>query len=131
MKKILIDTNAYSGLFSGHDIIFDTIGKAETIYMSVFVLGELFFGFQNGKKEQKNKQTLEQFLSKSTVNIINATIETSDIFGYLKTQLKKQGTPIPINDVWIASHAIETGSVLLTQDHHFEKISGLRIMLIK
>ena len=32
-----------------------------------------------------------------------------------------------LNDVWIAAHAIETGSVLATFDAHFQKIAGLRI----
>jgi len=34
---------------------------------------------------------------------------------------------VTLNDVWIAAHAIETGSVLATFDAHFEKIAGLRL----
>ncbi len=53
--------------------------------------------------------------------------ETADIFGMLKSALKKAGTPIPINDIWIASHAFETGALLVTYDRHFDKIQGLRL----
>jgi predicted nucleic acid-binding protein len=34
---------------------------------------------------------------------------------------------IPVNDVWIAAHALETGSILLTSDDHFTVIHGLRL----
>jgi tRNA(fMet)-specific endonuclease VapC len=40
---------------------------------------------------------------------------------------KKSGTPIPINDAWIAAHALETGSVLVTFDEHFTAVPGLRL----
>ena len=45
----------------------------------------------------------------------------------LKTDLKDSGTPIPINDVWIAAHAMETGSVLISYDTHFTMVAGLRL----
>jgi tRNA(fMet)-specific endonuclease VapC len=64
---------------------------------------------------------------KPTVKILNATTETSEVFGYIKSNLKIAGTPIPINDVWIAAHAIETGSVLVSFDAHFIKVPGIRL----
>ncbi len=36
-------------------------------------------------------------------------------------------TPIPINDVWIASHGLESGATVITYDGHFKHVSGLRI----
>jgi tRNA(fMet)-specific endonuclease VapC len=33
----------------------------------------------------------------------------------------------PINDVWIAAHGLETGSILVTYDDHFAVIPGLRL----
>ena len=44
----------------------------------------------------------------------------------VKQELKKAGTPLPINDVWIAAHALETGSILVTYDENFKKIAGIR-----
>ncbi len=95
--------------------------------MSVFMLGELYAGFKGGKKEPQNKGVLKKFLQKPTVRILNANHETSQIFGEIKNALKKAGNPIPINDVWIAAHAVETGSVLITYDRHFRKVAGLRL----
>jgi len=39
----------------------------------------------------------------------------------------KSGKPLPINDVWIAAHALETGAVVVTYDAHFKSIPGLRL----
>ena len=100
---------------------------ADIVYMSIFVLGELFAGFINGNRERKNRETLHSFLLKPTVKILNATSETSEIFGMVKAALQKTGTPIPINDVWIAAHSIETGSTIVTYDDHFKKVAGLRL----
>jgi len=37
------------------------------------------------------------------------------------------GTPIPINDVWLAAQAMETGSVVVTFDEHLHRVQGIRI----
>jgi tRNA(fMet)-specific endonuclease VapC len=58
---------------------------------------------------------------------LNATAETAEVFGQVKSSLRKSGTPLPINDVWIAAHALETGSVVVTYDVHFKSIPGLRL----
>ena len=50
MKKIILDTNAYANLLTGDDKVLDALSSAETVYMSVFVLGELFACFAGGSK---------------------------------------------------------------------------------
>jgi tRNA(fMet)-specific endonuclease VapC len=127
MKKMLLDTNAYTGLLSGDERVLDYISKARVVLMSVIVIGELHAGFRGGLKQSQNNELLQKFLKKSSVEIINVTIETAEIFGMVKDNLKKAGTPLPINDIWIAAQAIEMGSILISFDSHFHKIPGLRI----
>jgi predicted nucleic acid-binding protein len=127
MKKILLDTNAYVRFLRGDEKVMAYLAQADSVYMSVFVLGELYAGFRAGGKERENRQILERFLLKSTVTILEATIETADVFGLLMASLRKSGKPIPINDVWIAAHGLETGSILVTYDDHFAVIPGLRL----
>ena len=126
MKSVIIDTNAYTRLLAGEEDVLDVIGTAEIVYMSIFVLGELYAGFAGSTQERDNKNALDSFLLKPTVKILNATSETAKVFGMVKQDLKRAGTPLPINDVWIAAHALETGSTLITYDRHFKKIAGLR-----
>ncbi len=127
MKRILLDTNAYARFFSGDEDILDALGQAETVYLSAIVIGELYAGFRGGNKLQENRAQLSLFLQKPTVRSLDVTTETAEIFGQIKDILKKAGTPIPINDIWIAAQAIETGSIIVTFDKHFHKISGLRL----
>ena len=126
MKKISLDTNAYSRLAAGEEALLDVLGEADVVYVSIFVLGELFAGFRAGKHERQNRQTLREFLSSPTVKLLLGTEETADVFASVKDALRRQGTPLPINDVWIAAHALEAGATLVTFDAHFGKVQGLR-----
>lgn len=127
MTRLVIDTSAYSRLLLGHAGVREALEHADVIYMSVFVLGELYFGFKGGSKETDNRDLLSRFVRRPTVRILPATQETADIFAGVKHALKRAGTPLPLNDVWIAAHALETGAVLATFDAHFRKIPGLRL----
>lgn len=127
MKKMLLDTSAYSRLRRGSEEVLDALGHADLVYVSVFVLGELYAGFKGGSKEAANRDLLERFLKRATVRTVAATKETAEIFAEIKNTLKRAGMPLPLNDVWIAAHAVETGSVLVTFDSHFRQIPGLRL----
>ena len=105
----------------------DAIATAERVYMSVFVLGELFFGFAEGDRSLENRKELDEFLRKPTVRFVGATRETAEAFGSIRNDLKRRGTPIPINDVWVAAHCVELGAVLVALDRHFLEVPGLRI----
>jgi len=125
MKKVLLDTNAYTGLLGGDEKVLDVLAGADSVYLSVFVLGELYAGFKGGKKENANRNRLKNFLSRDTVNILLADAESAEIFAEVKNRLKTAGTPIPINDVWIASHVMQSGSFLVSYDRHFLNVQGL------
>lgn len=127
MRKILLDTNAYVGYLRGDEKVLAYLGRAEDVYMSVFVLGELYAGFRTSEKEKENKRILENFLLKSTVSVLDASRETAEIFGLVKSSLRRVGQPIPVNDIWIGAHALETGSTLITYDQHFASIPGIRV----
>ena len=126
MSSILIDTNSYKKYLSGDQLTKDFLNEAEIVYLSSVVLGELYAGFYGGNQYNKNQEILKRFISKSSVRILIVGMETAKIFGEIKNELKKRGTPIPINDIWIAASTVETGAVLISYDKHFLKIPGLR-----
>ena len=127
MKKVLLDTNAYSALLRGDQKVFDVLAKAGRIYISSVVLGELFAGFRGGSRFVENKRRLEQFMERPQVELLVVGFETADIYGVVKQRLKQAGKPIPLNDIWIASHALETGAVLISYDNHFQHVAGIRL----
>jgi len=126
MRAVLLDTNAYVRFLAGDDRVLSCLTCAGRVYISVFVLGELVARFRAGSKEKQNRKILDRFLAKSSVVVLDATRETAEYFGLIKAALKKSGQPIPLNDVWIAAHALETGAVLVTYDSHFRAVPGLR-----
>ena len=126
MRTVLLDTNAFVRFLAGDEKVLSSLAGATRVYVPVFVLGELLAGFRSGSKEKTNKQILERFLAKPGVAILDATRETAEYFGLIKSALKKAGQPIPLNDVWVAAQALETGSVLITYDSHFAVVPGLR-----
>ena len=125
--KVLLDTNALSALWNGDERVLDALGQAECVFMSIIVLGELFAGFRGGTRMKENRARLAGFLAKPTVHTLELSTETAEVYGQIKDALKKAGTPIPINDVWLSAQAIETGSVLITFDNHFGNVAGIRL----
>jgi tRNA(fMet)-specific endonuclease VapC len=125
MKKVLLDTNAYTSLLAGDEKVLDALAGADRVFMSTVVLGELFAGFGGGSRERDNRRRLDDFLRRPPVRSLDVTRGTAEVFGEIKNQLRRAGTPIPMNDVWIAAHAVENGAWLVTHDRHFLEVGGL------
>ena len=126
MNRILLDTNAYTAFLTGDERVLNALTEAETAFLSAIVIGELYAGFCGGNRLKENKALLARFLQKSNVHVLDVTAETGEVFGQIKNALQKAGTPIPLNDVWLAAQAMETGSVIVSFDAHFDQVSGLR-----
>jgi tRNA(fMet)-specific endonuclease VapC len=129
--KRLLDTNAYVSLLKGDDAVAKLARNTEEIVFSMVVVGELLFGFRNGNRYDRNLAALEDFLSQPWVSLQPVTRTTADRFGRIAAALRKAGTPIPSNDIWIAAHAFETGAELVTFDQHFESVRGLPALVLK
>jgi tRNA(fMet)-specific endonuclease VapC len=127
MNSALLDTNAYTRYAGGDSSVLAAIRQADIVYLSVFVLAELLAGFRHGAREKENRLLLRRFLGGDKSRILDATEATAEHFASLKTHLRLSGTPLPLNDVWIASHVLETGSLLVSFDAHFERVPGLRL----
>jgi tRNA(fMet)-specific endonuclease VapC len=115
----------------GDERVLELLGAADVVFLSVVVMGELYAGFKRGQREYDNRRLLSEFISRATVKVLFVTGQTAEVFGDVKDSLKKKGTPIPINDVWIAAHAIENGATLVTFDHHFNRVMGLGLLLLE
>lgn len=125
MRPILFDTNAYASFKRNETAIIEIVQHAEWIGISPVVIGELIAGFDGGSKAKQNKIELQQFLESSRIIIYPITLDTSYFFSQIYCALKNKGKPIPTNDMWIASQALEHGCVVCTYDKHFSFIDGL------
>jgi tRNA(fMet)-specific endonuclease VapC len=128
--KRLLDTNAYVELLKGNGAVAQLVRDSERVAFSMVVVGELLFGFRNGNRYERNLAALDDFLSQPWLELAQVTRTTADRFGRIAAALRKAGTPIPTNDIWIAAHAFETGAELITFDRHFDSIRGLPVTIL-
>ena len=122
MKRILLDTSAYSHLMRGNRNITALLNQADEVFLCAIVVGELLAGFKNGSKEQQNKAVLQDFLSVINVGVLSIDDDTAKRYSVVFDYLKKGGNSIPINDIWIAASAMQHGLVLVTSDQHFSAL---------
>jgi tRNA(fMet)-specific endonuclease VapC len=125
VEVILLDTNAYAAFLQARHGTVEIVRSAATVFMSVFVIGELLAGFRNGKRFDENWRALRQFLDSPRVRYVPATIVTADRYSRVLFALRAKGRPLPANDVWIAAHAMEIGADLVSYDRHFGDVDGL------
>ena len=71
--------------------------------------GELLSGFKAGKKQGENRKELEEFLDAPRVQIYAINEGTAEFYAEILNNLRKIGTPIPTNNIWIASVAFQHG----------------------
>jgi tRNA(fMet)-specific endonuclease VapC len=122
---LCIDTNAYTAFKRGHKQIQELLETADEVIVPAIVLGELYAGFAIGTRESANIRELGSFLHKTGVAIAPVSERVAERYGILMRDLRLQGMPIPTNDVWIASIALETGARILSFDAHFSKIPAV------
>ncbi|XCN71228.1 MAG: type II toxin-antitoxin system VapC family toxin [Candidatus Electrothrix aestuarii] len=125
MSGILIDTNIYSEAMRGNAEVVATLRRVPHIGFSSISVGELLSGFKAGNREEKNRRELSAFLQSPRVMLFTVDEMTADQYSSVHYQLRKQGTPIPTNDIWIAAIALQHGLPIYTLDKHFRKVDGL------
>ena len=125
MRKVLIDTNVYSAFKRNNRDIISAFQHIDFIGINIVVLAELYAGFTGCKKEKSNRLELESFINSPRVHFINNDMNTADFYAQIFNSLKKKGSPIPTNDIWIAASALQNGLALFTLDKHFRHVDGL------
>lgn len=124
-KSFTLDTNIVIALFGEDEVVITKIEKSSAIYIPIIVLGELLYGAELSTKKTENIKKLNSF-SKSC-NILYLNYRTASEYARIKSGLKKAGTPIPENDIWIAALSIENNITLATRDKHFNFIKDIKI----
>jgi tRNA(fMet)-specific endonuclease VapC len=123
--KLALDTNRYTDLSRGDEFCVSLIATADEVWLPFVVLGELRAGFAAGSQEAQNEAVLRRFLMKPGVGILYASEQTTHHYASVYRQLRKQGTPIPTNDMWIAALVLEHSLVLFARDTHFDALAQI------
>ena len=120
--NIALDTNAYTDFMRGDQGRVRIVRAARSVVVPVIVLGELRAGFAAGTRESTNVANLQRFLASRRVSVLPPDEQTAHHYAQLYLQLRGKGTPIPTNDLWIASLAVQHDLVVCTSDRHFRQL---------
>jgi tRNA(fMet)-specific endonuclease VapC len=123
--RLALDTNRYTDLCQGNTSIVETVELADEVWLPFIVLGELRAGFAVGTQGSHNEAILRRFLLKHGVGVLYADEQTTHHYAAIYRQLRKQGTPIPTNDMWIAALVLQHSLSLCDRDAHFDTLPQL------
>jgi predicted nucleic acid-binding protein len=120
---VILDTNGLSAVADGDAALQPILRNAVEVAVPVIVLGEYRYGIQ----QSRDRQRYEQWLTESVRNyrVLDVDEETSIYYATLRSELKRAGTPIPSNDVWIAALCRQHSFSVLSRDRHFDVVAGI------
>ncbi len=120
--RVALDANRYTDLCQGDLALAGLLEDADEVFLPFAVLAELRAGFAVGSRGRENEQILQRFLRKPGIEVLYADDTTTRTYARLYRQLRSQGTPIPINDLWIAALVVEHNLTLCSRDRHFDHL---------
>lgn len=124
--KAVLDTNIYVDFAMGRPEVVELLAIQSTeILLPAVVMGELFYGFMKGSRTRYNEEKFQRFLTALEVSIIRVDEAVARKYAVIYSTLSKNGTRIPINDVWIAACCMSAGGTLLTRDRHFQHVGQI------
>lgn len=121
---MILDTNALSAVAEGHSTLESVLQNAGEVVVPVIVLGEYRYGIRQSRHHRHYEQWLVEFLPR--YRVLDVDQETAIHYAALRGELKKAGTPIPSNDVWIAALSRQYALPVLSRDKHFDVVNSLR-----
>ena len=132
----LIDTCIWVDVERGSLAPADVAGftGTEPVYLSPVIIAELKFGAEIAKDPHIRQKRLAAIYRLKGKPILRIDETTGEIFGNLAAQLMKKGIQYNyrVQDLWLASQAIQYGLTLLTYNQKdFQKIPGLSLTIIK
>jgi len=131
VNTLVLDTNVlirflergqdYSSLFSRFD----------RLLIPAIVNGEYRAGADpETNSGQRKIAAIDALMSSPSVEFVPVSKRVSARYASVFMQLKKQGTPIPQNDIWIAATAIDCDATLCSADGHYKHVAGLKLQTL-
>ncbi len=116
--KYLLDTSVVADLLRGSIDLKSLFGEAAQFYLCGITLGELYYGASVSARPEYQRQVIDTLVGHYRLLPFGRSVQIA--YAQIKRFLRSQGTPIPENDVWVASLACAYRLPLLTKDRHFE-----------
>ncbi|MCE9629274.1 MAG: type II toxin-antitoxin system VapC family toxin [Planctomycetia bacterium] len=121
---MILDTNALSAWAEGDRAIEPVLRSATEMMIPAVVLGEFEFGIRQSRHYRRYADWLHSNLG--SVEVVAIDRDVAHAYGAVRLELKKAGTPIPINDTWIAAIARQRALPVISRDVHFDAVAGIQ-----
>jgi tRNA(fMet)-specific endonuclease VapC len=126
--RYLLDTNTASYIIKGNfPRVCERLLKVPMaeVGISVVTEAELRFGVARRPEATSLKKVVEEFLLR--VESLPWDSEAAGEYARIRALLERDGSPMGNLDLMIASQAVAAGVVLVTRDHVFGRVKGLRL----
>jgi tRNA(fMet)-specific endonuclease VapC len=121
---MILDTNALSAVADDDAAAVAVLSRADLIAIPVVVIGEYRFGIA----QSRNRATYENWLAGllNDCMVLHIDEPTTHHYAEITIELKRNGKPIPTNDIWIAALCRQHSLPLLSRDRHFDLVPGTK-----
>ena len=120
---MIVDTNGISAWWLNETPFIRHIEQADRLCVPVPALAEFRFGILKSRFREKMMEWLDDALA--TTVVLVADEATTRQYAEIRLQLASAGTPIPMNDLWIAAIARQHKLPVLSRDAYFDQVSGI------
>lgn len=127
-RRYLIDTCILVDAIGKGAHIPLNVEKGDVVFLSTIAIGEFKVGLDSTRRGRRDRDALSDFLRLPNVVEITITSATTDLYAKVFRALRAAGTPIPVNDIWLAAQALEHGAVVVSTDRHFKAVANLRTL---
>ena len=128
---VLLDTNILIYLIKNHPPQvaerIDALAPNDSLAMSFITWAELLQGAEGSQRREATLRQLDQ-LARQVPVLYPEGPQICGHYAVQATALKRRGTPIGANDLWIACHALALDATLVSHNvNEFARIEGLRL----
>lgn len=126
--RYLLDTNTASYVIKGNfPRVRERLLKVPMaeVGISVVTEAELLFGVVRRPEATALKNVVEEFLLR--VEVLPWSSEAAQHYARIRASLEKEGEPMGNLDLMIAAQAMAAEAVLVTHDHVFRRVKGLKV----
>jgi tRNA(fMet)-specific endonuclease VapC len=129
MPRYMLDTDTCSYIVKrSSDVLLRRLQRVavDDVCVSVITKSELLFGVKMSPRCEQDERAVDAFLGH--IEVLDFTDEASFHYAKIRADLKRHGTMIGANDLFIAAHARSLGLTLVTHNsREFGRISHLTI----
>ena len=124
-ERLMLDTNAMSAFLKRRSPRLDAWVREQRCCLSAIVVAEIRYGLEKLPAATRLQELAEATLE--TLEILPWSEACTRIYGRLRADLERQGKPLAVMDLLIASHALSEGCALVTAGRAFANVAELQL----